>query len=203
VRLLPAVLALLALSCVSTQQRVEPLASSQVVPDFHTYDLRRVGLLPFCGERVIEEQANALQGAFLGELARAAAFEIVPLRAGDLEEIPQSQPFHAGWIQPRTVIDLARRFRLDAVMIGTVIERQYFTPQRLGVQLDIVAAETGVPIWTATVHLDASEESVRRGVQAWCEQTRSAQESGEAWELSLLSPRRFAQFAAYQIALQL
>jgi hypothetical protein len=196
-------LALLALACVSTRQHVEPLASSQVVPDFATYDLRRVGLLPFCGERVIEEQATALQSSFLGEIARRATFEIVPLRADDLEEIPQSQPFHAGWIQPRTVIDLARRFRLDAVMIGTVIERQYFTPQRLGVQLDMVAAETGVPIWTSTVHLDASEENVRRGVQAWCEQTRSAEESGEAWELSLLSPRRFAQFAAYQIALQL
>jgi hypothetical protein len=177
-----------------------PLADTRIASDRETYTIRRVGLVPFCGSELTEEQAGMLQETFFSELSRYADFEIVPLTARDLEEIPNSEPFRVGWIQPRTVIGLARRYRLDAVLIGTVTERQVFTPQRFGVQLDMVAAETGVPIWTSTVHADASDERVRSSVQRWYETTRASRKSGESWELCLLSPRRFAQFGAYEIA---
>jgi hypothetical protein len=203
VKLLVALLALASVSCVSMRRHLEPLASARVAPDYETYTVRRVGLLPFCGEKLAEEQSTALQSAFLAELSRTSGLEIVPLQAADLEEIPASEPFRVGWIQPRTVIDIARRYRLDAILIGTVSERQYFTPQRLGVQLDMVAAETGLAIWSASVHLDASDERVREGVEQWFRTTRAAEETGETWELCLLSPRRFAQFAAYEIAREL
>jgi hypothetical protein len=200
-------LALLILSalagCATSTPRSVPLATARVAADFESYPLRRVGLLPFCGEKVAEEQSSALQGAFLTEIHRRTDFEVVPLNPADLEEIPASEPFRVGWIQPRTVIDLARRYSLDAVLIGTVTDRQYFVPQRLGIQLDMVAAETGVSIWSAAVHLDASHDDVRRGIEAWFNQHKADVASGETWELALLSPRRFAQFAAYQIAQQL
>lgn len=203
-KFLASVLMLTALAgCASNAPHAVPLATARVAADFESYPLRRVGLLPFCGEKMAEEQSAALQGAFLNEIHRRTAFEVVPLNPVDLEEIPESEPFRVGWIQPRTVIDLAHRYSLDAILIGTVTDRQYFVPQRLGVQLDMVAAETGVSIWSATVHLDASHEEVRQGIEAWFNEHKADVASGETWELALLSPRRFAQFAAFQIAQQL
>jgi len=193
-------LSLTCASCVSLYGDAPTLADTRIVADYETYSIRRVGLVPFSGSDLTEDQACTLQETFFSELSRYADFEIVPLTARDLEEIPDSEPFRVGWIRPRTVIDLSRRFRLDAVLIGTVTERQVFTPQRFGVQLDMVAAETGVPIWSSTVHADASDERVRFGVQRWYEMTRATGESGETWDLCLLSPRRFAQFAAYEVA---
>lgn len=187
-------------SCVTFDADRDPLAETRVVADFETYRVRRVGLTPFAGRDLSIGDSETIQDAFHTELSRTASFEIVPLNLTDLAEIPDSTPFRSGWVEPRTVIDLARRFRLDAILVGTITERQAFTPQRFGAQLDMIAAETGVPIWSATIHADASDERVRSGIERWFDETRAAHETGETWELVLLSPRRFVQFAAYEVA---
>ena len=55
-------------------------------------------------------------------------------------------------------------------------------------------------IVVAETHLDASEERVRARLEEWSDTDRAPAQHGESWELTLLSPRRFAQFAAQEIA---
>jgi len=184
-------------ACISTTAS-ERLASGQVVADFDTYTLRRVGLTPFAGESLTIEQSTVIQSAFFTEISRTTSMEVVPLGRDDMEEIPTSEPYRRGRYKARTVIELARRYNLDALLVGTVTEVQAFPPQRLSVQLDMVASETGVVIWSGSVHLDARDERVRRSLMDYF--SDRGVDGAEGWEVSLLSPSRFAQFAAYEIA---
>jgi hypothetical protein len=187
-------------SCVTTRADVGNLAQASVASDFHTYGLKRVGLLPFQGEGLDTDSARELQAAFATELAAGSELEIVPLNQSDLEEVARSEPFRRGSIKPATVLALARRYRLDGLFAGSVSERRGYAPQRLCVDLDLVASETGLAIWSASAHLDASDERVRMGLQQWIEKSHGGENANEGLEIYLLSPRRFAQFAAAQIA---
>jgi hypothetical protein len=98
------------------------------------------------------------------------------------------------------VLALARRYNLDALFVGTVSDVQSFPPQKLALELDLVAVETGLAIWSAEAYLDVSQERVRAELEQWHGRERAASEESESWELTLLSPRRFAQFAAAVVA---
>lgn len=183
-----------------TQKRVEHLATAQVAPDFETYEVHRVGLLPLLGRELDEEHALLLQSAFFTELSLQTPFEVVPLERRDLEDVNQIESYVRGRYEPAMVIALARRFRFDAMLVGTVVDYQYFSPQRLSVQMDLVASETGAAIWSSSVQLDASSPRVREAVEAFFRSNNAVEsEDGEGWEIALLSPRLFAQFAAWQI----
>ena len=193
--------ALLLGSCATTEQGVELFGTARVVQDFDSYRLDRVGLLPIFGDRVTQEQQEVLQSTFYSELSRSTNFEIVALTDKDLAEVPSSEPVRRGWYHTRTILEISQRFKLDGLLIGTVTDLQTFHPQRISVQFDLVSAETGLTLWTSSLHLDAGEQRVREGLETFSSLGENeASGSGEPWELSLMSPRRFARFAAWQVA---
>ena len=182
-------------------QRVDHLATAQVTSDFATYDLHRVGLMPFSGRDLDVDHAQTLQSAFFTEFSLQTPFEVVPLNRRDLEEVRRTEAYVRGRYESAMVIDLARRFRFDAVLVGTVVDCQVFSPQRLSVQVDLVATETGGTIWSSAVQLDATSPRVREALEAYYRSSDAVEtEDGQGWELALLSPRLFAQFAAWQVA---
>ena len=197
--LLLAALAPLA-GCAADKAEVSALARSRVAADYATYRVRRVGVLPFRGVALPPDDARAMQDAFAQALAREAGFEIVTLGPADLEEVPESEPLRRGYVRPETVLAIGRRYDVDAIVAGTVREARPFAPQRLAVDLDLVASETGLPIWSAGVALDAADARTRAALERWHATRRAGGAGGEAWDLTLISPRRFAEFAAAEVA---
>lgn len=195
---IPFLLALACLStgCASTYIPMPHLATAEVSNDFDSYEIRRVGLLPFQGRDLSPAEADELQGAFLSEIVRATPYEVVLLNADDLEMIEASQPHRRGWYSPKTIIEVSKRYSLDAIVFGSVTDERFFPPQLLSVAVDLVSSETGLVIWSSSIHLDASDPRVRSGLQAYYE----SEDDPDAWRLALLSPERFARFAAYQVA---
>ncbi|MBL6721916.1 MAG: hypothetical protein ISQ08_10965 [Planctomycetes bacterium] len=188
-------------SCVLTTATADqaPLAQPQVVVDFDSYGLRRVGVVPVIGHEYGEQTNDAIQDALRAEFAARGRFEVVVLDTEDLSRLEPMRAWSRGWYRPRTILELSRRHRLDGLLIGTVTDRQAHPPQRLGLTLDLVASQTGQTIWSSSVSLDASEERTRRSVEDWAE--RAVGDVTEAsWETLLLSPRRFARFAARELA---
>ena len=184
-------------SCALLDPSMPMIASAQVADDFDTYRIQRVGLMPFQGSNVDLARADELQLAFYSEFSRTTPFELVLLTGADLEEVQASDPHRRGWYHPTTIIEVARRYRLDAILFGTVVREQFFPPQELSTQVDMVAAETGLVIWSSIAHLSANDERVQQGLKLYYD----AQTEGQAaWELALVSPTRFARFAAFQIA---
>jgi len=176
------------------------LATAQVAEDFPTYEIRRVGLVPFHGSDVGADLARSLQDSFLAEVGRATDYEVVRLGPTDLAEIPGSEPYRRGWYRPNTILAIGRRFKVDAMLVGTVTQLNPYPPQSLGLNVDLVSAETGLVIWHGSVHLDAADERVRRSLEEYFESKNAEVGSKESIGLTMLSPRRFARFAAYQVA---
>ena len=194
--LAPVLMTALISGCLAPRMSMPQLATTHVTSDFGSYRIQRVGLLPFAGDAVTHGQGKDLQAAFLSEVSRAASFELVLLDESDLEEIEASEPYRRGWYSPRTIIGLSQRYSLDAVFFGTVTQLRYYPPQVFSLQVDMVSAETGMVIWTSAVHLDANDPRVLDGLRIYYE----AEGDEEAWQLALVSPERFARFAAYMIA---
>lgn len=187
---------MLSSGCMFNQPTDLNLASAHVTSDFETYSLRRVGLVPLSGLDLDADQEQVMRSAIFTEFSRGTPYEIVPLDLQDLEEVPGSDPYRRGRYDPRTVIALARRYQLDGVFVTTITDHQFFDPQRLSMQVDLVATETGIAIWSGSIHLDAASPEVRKSLRAYCKRV----DESESWEVNLLSPRSFAHFAAHQLA---
>lgn len=196
-----AVLGCAALAACQSTQEIAVLSTARVAPDFDAYRLRRVGLMPVSG--VLDPlAASELQQGLLAELNRSTPFELVAFDAADLEEVAPSAPFERGAHRPATLIEISRRYRVDGILFSHVPMHRHYPPLEISLQSELVAAETGQVVWTSSVHLDASDQRVRRGLEAYFAPQAAAM-GAPAWELSLLSPTRFARFAAFQVALQL
>ena len=183
--------------CVMARHPTMPsLANAIVSSDFESYSLRRIGLLPFSGRELDAEQALELQHALHSELAQSTPYEIVLLDANDLAELEASDAHRRGWYKPRTIIGLSQRYSLDGILFGTVTQERFFPPQLLSLQTDLVSAETGLVIWSGSVNLDASDQRVLDGLKVYY----GNEQDEEDWRVALLSPERFARFAAFQIA---
>jgi len=172
------------------------LATAQVSNDFDSYTIRRVGILPFQGRTLTDGQRAALQSTLLAEVTRSTPYEVVVLDRSDLGMIEASSPHLRGWYRPKTVIQLSKRYTLDAILFGTVTDERFFPPQRLSMSVDLVSAETGLVIWNSSIHMDANDRRVEDGLRAYY----ATEDDPDAWRLALLSPERFATFAAYQLA---
>ncbi|TAJ17579.1 MAG: hypothetical protein EPO68_09225 [Planctomycetota bacterium] len=191
--------ALLSSACQTDKRDAPILAKATIAADFSTYPLRRVGVMPFQGASVGTDQSADLQSALGAEMQAAAPYEIVLLGARDLDEVRAADAHRLGWYPPETIIALSRRYRLDALVFGTVVRQQQFPPQQLDVQVDLVAAETGVPVWSALVQLDAADPRVQEGLAAFYG-TRGDDSGRPGWRIALIAPNRFARFAAWQVA---
>ncbi len=193
-------LAALAASGCQTSMTVPMMGSAKITSDFDSYALQRVGILPFTElnkDPMAGHEIGALETSFHSEFATATPYHLVPLRSQDLAEVLAPDPFREGWYAPATLRTLRDRFRLDAVLVGTITSRRVVTPQVLGVQLDLVSCETGQTIWSSDLQLDASNEETRAAIDTWAKGTL-----GEAHgaRMTLLSPKKFASFAAFQMA---
>lgn len=186
-------------ACATPAPMMPSLATAEVAADFETYRLKRVGVMPFAGPEVTPEQSHALQLALHAEISRSTPYEVVLLAPDDVAEVDASEPYRRGWYLPRTIITLSRRYSLDAILFGTVTQQRSYPPLSLSLQADLVSAETGLVIWTSSVHMDTNDPEVREGLEAYYGST-APEGFSPGWEVGMLSPERFARFAAYQIA---
>lgn len=185
--------------CATPAQPLPTLAKAQVVSDFGSYDLRRIGVVPVAGVELQGELAGELQQSLVGEFQRATDVEWVQLGIAQFDGIEGFDLHLRGGYPTDTVLTLTKRHRLDGLLVVTTTDRQAHAPQRLGLQAVLLSAETGLSLWQADVQLDAADSRTRRAAEAWSH-TRGNDLSDDHWELILSSPRRFVALAAHQLA---
>lgn len=188
-------------ACSTIHNDVESLATARLASDRDLYSLRRVGVLPIDGLLMRADDALAFQGALVEQLSRRMHAEVIALDASDVAEVPEGDAFRTGRIEPKSILALSRRFNLDGLVTATVTERRAYAPQRFAVEVDLTACDTGLPIWGASLHLDAAQERTQHALRMWFENERTTHNANESWDLYLLSPQRFAEFAAAQVGL--
>jgi TolB-like protein len=189
--------------CAIMPGHVEPqptLARAQSASDMASYQVQRVAVVPFTGVDLDPARAQDLENGLALELAPRVSFEIVQLSATDLAEIPRADPYRRGWYAPRTLLEIAERFHVDAVLVGTVREHSPYAPQRIATQVELVSCETGMVAWSSSVELDARDHRVITAIEAWYALERDSHDAPGDEALAMLSPALFARFATREMA---
>lgn len=176
------------------------LARTRHVKDYPTYELRRVALLPMVGAGLDPRRQEEFRQAFLFEFARTAPYEVLALTEAQVAEVDPTRPYERGAYSARTVLELARRFRLDGLLVGAVTQLEVYSPQLLAVQLELISAETGLTIWSSSVHIDGGDRALTPNFEHFRRMQRDDPAGSADLQVTLLSPARLARFAAYEIA---
>lgn len=184
----------------AVDREVPLMGSARITTDFETYSIDRVGLLPFRAldsDAVAGHQVSEVARAFHSELSTATRYDVVPLSGDDLAEVLPPDPFREGSYTPQAIRTLRDRYRLDALLLGTITSQRVIRPQVVGAQLDLVSCETGATIWSADILVDGAREDVRRAIEVWADERLGDPDEAP---ITLMSPLKFTQFAAYQMA---
>ncbi len=186
-----------AASCIANSGPRINLASARVVADFDSYNLRRVGLMPINGLDPTLAESREMATTMAAEFAAVTGLEVLVLAPNDLSEVKELQPHNRGEFNMRTIIEVGKRHRLDGLLVATITERSVYPPQRIGLQMDFVATETGLSLWFGNLAVDASSKDTQKAVYGWTH----SQFSGEHFDdgVVLISPKRFFRFACAQI----
>jgi len=191
-------------ACVAPPREVPLFARAQLATDFDTYAIRRVGLLPVRipisdgGAHV--SQSDYLQGWLASQVELGSPYEVIELAEADLVDLPPLDPRRSGRHEVETVLGLSQRFALDALLVVEITDQQPYPPQRIAAHAELVACETGATIWTGNVQLDARDVRVRDGLEIYARRDVGMGDGADRWDVILLSPRRFAEFAMWQLA---
>ncbi|MBL4770102.1 MAG: hypothetical protein JKY61_02895 [Planctomycetes bacterium] len=192
-----AFLCVVSAACTSTSGPRINLASASVVADFDSYTLRRVGLMPISGLDPTLAESREMATTLAAEFAAVTGLEVLVLSPTDLSEVKDLQPHNRGEFNMRTVIDVGKRHRLDGLLVATLVERNVYPPQRIGLQMDFVSTETGMSLWFGNLAADASSRRTQQAVYGWTH----SQFSDEHFDngVVLISPKRFFRFACAQL----
>ncbi|QDU69997.1 hypothetical protein [Engelhardtia mirabilis] len=183
------------------------LSHARVAPDFDTYAIARVAVLPVDGPPDADgpqgPELRALQEDFTSFVASGTPYEVIALRAFDLDELPLHSPRLDGHWSIDGLLGVAERYRVDAVLHLEITRERVYAPLAVGLYAELVSVDTGQVIWNASVELDATDEPVRKALVAYYGREDGARDGGSRWEVALSSPQRFVRFAAWQLAQQL
>lgn len=167
--------------------------------EYNNASVHRVLLVPFAFETNREKVIKEVTEAFSIELQKSAKFDVVPPQGFPDELLQQNDLWIKGLVRAETVIEAKKRFKVDAIIFGTITHYKPYEPPILGIKVGMFSTVTGNVIWTADTILDSSEASVVRLVKDYYRANYQRKQSLYGWEIVLLSMKRYAQFAAHQV----
>ncbi|HIF41372.1 MAG TPA: hypothetical protein EYQ74_09770 [Planctomycetes bacterium] len=174
-----------------------PQASATIASNFHTYSIRRVGLIRLHDDAL----HRALDRAIRIEFLEASDYLIAPTYTGDLSPEASTtrrsgSPFPLETLPPQALEGL------DALLVPEVISSKMSAPQALEVRLDLIACETGLTIWSATAWVDSTNGEAQNRILEWQAQLPGGADGDDLLRLQsiLESPERLVRFAVHQLA---
>jgi hypothetical protein len=167
--------------------------------EYENTSVNRVLLVPFAFETNREKVVNEVTEAFSIELQKSTKFDVVLPHGFPDELLQQNDLWTKGLVRAETVIEAKNRFKVDAIIFGTITHYKPYEPPILGMKVGMFSTVTGNVIWTADTILDSSDASVVRLVKDYYRANYQREQSLYGWKIVLLSTKRYAQFAAHQV----
>ena len=167
--------------------------------EYNNTSVQRVLLLPLTIESRRDKVVDDVTDAFLIELQRSAKFDIV--KAQEFQDIlsQQKDVWARGLIRAETIIEARKRYKVDAIIFGTITQYQPYEPPVLGIKIGMFSARTGNIMWSADAIFDSSQASVIKLLKSYHKKQYQRKQSLYDWNLILLSMKRYAQFVAYHM----
>jgi len=167
--------------------------------EYNNTSVQRVLLLPLTIESGRDKVVDDVTEAFFIELQRSARFDIVEAR--EFQDIlsQQKDVWTRGLIRAETVVEAKKRYKVDAIIFGTITQYQPYEPPVLGIKIGMFSARTGNIMWSADAIFDSSQASVIKLLKSYHKKQYQRKQSLYDWNLILLSMKRYAQFVAYHM----
>jgi len=159
--------------------------------------LHRVLLLPFTIESQRDKVVDVLTDAFYIELQKSAKFDIVVPQGFQDILSEQKDIWNRGLIRPETIVEAKKRYKVDAIIFGTITQYQPYEPPILGIKIGMFSTISGNIMWSSDAIFDSSEASVIKLVKSYYKSNYQRKQSLYGWKIILLSMKRYAQFAAH------
>jgi len=185
--------------CISLQQKEFKSISFYKSDEYNNAGVHRVLLVPFAFETNREKVVNEVTEAFFVELQKSTKFDVVLPHEFPDKLLPQNDLWIKGLVRAETVIEAKKRFKVDAIIFGTITHYKPYEPPILGIKVGMFSTVTGNVIWTADTILDSSEASVVQLVRTYYRRNYQRKQSLYGWKIILVSMKRYAQFAAHQV----
>lgn len=162
--------------------------------------VRRVLALP-----LVDESGNGAPTAVVSEalgdsITRLRRFEVVRPTLTDAALKADGGPLSSGRIPVSTIIELGRRYGVDAVLFGTISQYRPYTPPSLAMGASLIDVHTGKVLWSVTDFVDATDSRTSVSIDHWFDE--NAAEDGMVFDREIVttSPRWFARFASERVA---
>lgn len=161
--------------------------------------VRRVVVLPVAGDHVPEELRAHLQHSVETAIAATQRFQVVPLPAVVDRDRELLESEARGQLRTEGLVDLAKRYQIDGVVLCRVHTFQPYRPPVLGMQSQLVSIHSGDCVWAADATYDSATENVRSDMKEYYRHVLAPVDSLHDWELLQLSPRLYGQYVVHRL----
>ena len=103
--------------------------------EYSNTTLHRVLLLPFTIESRRDKVVDEVTEAFYIELQKGAKFDIVVPQGFQDILSQQKDIWNRGLIRPETIVEAKKRYKVDAIIFGTITQYQPYEPPVLGIKI--------------------------------------------------------------------
>ena len=162
--------------------------------------VHRVLALPLSDESGFGTRSDVVSESLRDELTRLGRFGVVRPTASDAMLKPGDGPHNNGRIPVATMIELGRRYGVDAVLFGSISHYRPYAPPALGMSVSLIDVQTGRILWSVTDFVDGSDQRCAVSMQWYFEDETATDETVFGSELMHTSPRWFARFASHRVA---
>jgi hypothetical protein len=161
--------------------------------------VRRVLVVPFDQEEMVRADERTVRAECLAELRKLQAFDVLALPEGNEEDEELRAALTHGRLSVSAMVDLARRFRADAILTGTILQYRPYVPPVFGLRLQLLSVHTGGVVWAAEGVYDAGDAATRLDLKHYCARVAAPETSLHGWEMATLSHRRFIRFVTFRL----
>lgn len=168
-------------------------------PLLESGQVQRVLALPLMDETPQGDGSLVISQAVRDELFKLRRFDLVQANPGDAALQPGNGPKQTGRIEVATIIELGRRYGVDAVLFGALDHYRPYDPPAVGMSLSLVDVETGRIIWHVRDFIDGADQRTALAMRYYFEDETARDEVFES-DLMSTAPQWFARFAAQRVA---
>jgi TolB-like protein len=161
--------------------------------------VRRIMVLPFREAASVQADTYVVRESFLAELAKLQRFEVIPLPSGTAADDKVYRALTRGRISAESLVALAKRYRLDGVLVGTITSYRPYLPPHLGLRTKLFSVHSGSFIWAAEGLYDANDLRTMEDLEHYQKSFLAEESSMHGVRINLLSPRKFASYVCHRL----
>lgn len=197
--------ALLVLGIVAGCEGLEPIVSAPPPPPprpKQTIPFRRVALVEFydeAGHNQAAKQLTALLRQELAEITVSSDFIVV-----ETAEVPSLRdPFARGSISVKSLVEIRKRYKADAVIVGSVDAYNPYWKPSVHLALKVIDTADASVRYEMSEGWDAKRDQVRRDMETYFRRDYGGDDCRFGPDLLVDSPASFLRFVANEVAYNL